>query len=89
MCPPCASTTWRASASRRLVSPDIAEDELEQRAQELLLSAVTKRLSSRETVVLASDTLLASERAIAVVEEQDAHRKRRFCQRLRRCRSRC
>src|SRR6478672_11932464 len=47
---------------RALLSGRVAEDELEQRAQELLLAAAGKRLENRETVVLASDTLDAPER---------------------------
>jgi hypothetical protein len=47
---------------RGLLQGRVAEDELEQRAQELLIGAVTKRLESSETVVVVMETLDAEER---------------------------
>src|SRR6476646_2974793 len=47
---------------RVLLSGRVPDEELEQRAQELLVTAVGKRLENRETVVLASDTLGTEER---------------------------
>jgi len=47
---------------RGLLAGRVAEDELPDRAQELLLAAVNKRLESRETVVLAADGLSRQER---------------------------
>jgi predicted kinase len=42
---------------RALLAGRVAEQELDERAQELLSAAVSKRLESRETVVLAMDSL--------------------------------
>jgi hypothetical protein len=47
---------------RALLAGRVSEEDLEARAQELLLAAVAKRLENRETVVLALDGLAASER---------------------------
>jgi hypothetical protein len=47
---------------RGLLAGRVAVEEIETRAQELLLAAVSKRLESRETVVLATDGLGAEER---------------------------
>jgi hypothetical protein len=47
---------------RGLLSGKVAEEELEQRAQELLAAAVGKRLQNRDTVVLVADGLGAEER---------------------------
>jgi hypothetical protein len=47
---------------RGLLAGRVAEDEVEDRARELLQAAVAKRLDSRETVVLAADTLDPEER---------------------------
>jgi hypothetical protein len=47
---------------RELLSGRVAEDELEERARELLLAAVAKRLERRQSVVLSVDTLEPSER---------------------------
>lgn len=47
---------------RGLLAGRVAEEEVESRAQELLTAAVTKRLESKETVVIAADTLAAEER---------------------------
>jgi hypothetical protein len=47
---------------RTLLAGRVSEDELPARAQELLLAAVSKRLESRETVVLALDGLEPEER---------------------------
>jgi len=47
---------------RTLLAGRVAEQELEMRAQELLLAAVTKRLQNRDTVVLAAERLDADER---------------------------
>jgi predicted kinase len=47
---------------RALLAGRVAADDLEVRAQELLLAAVSKRLENRETVVLAADGLLPAER---------------------------
>ena len=47
---------------RALLAGRVSDDELEGRAEELLLTAVTKRLENRETVVLATDGLGAEER---------------------------
>src|ERR1039458_4197093 len=47
---------------RGLLGGRVAAEELEARAEELLQAAVTKRLESRETVVLAADSLDVSER---------------------------
>jgi hypothetical protein len=47
---------------RGLLAGRVAEEEIESRAQELLQAAVTKRLESKETVVIAADTLAAEER---------------------------
>jgi hypothetical protein len=47
---------------RKLLAGKVAEDELEQRAQELLQAAVAKRLQGRETVVLVADGVGAEER---------------------------
>jgi hypothetical protein len=47
---------------RALLAGRVAEAELDQRAQELLLAAVAKRLENRETVVLAAERLDAAER---------------------------
>jgi predicted kinase len=44
----------------------VADEELETRAEELLLTAVSKRLENRETVVLASDGLTPEEREVYV-----------------------
>jgi hypothetical protein len=51
---------------RALLAGRVAEEQLEERAEELLLTAVTKRLENRETVVLASDTLGPEERELYV-----------------------
>jgi hypothetical protein len=47
---------------RTLLAGRVAEQELQERAEELLGAAVSKRLESRETVVLAMDGLEADER---------------------------
>lgn len=47
---------------RSLLSGKVAEEELEDRAQELLRAAVSKRLQNRETVVLVADGVGADER---------------------------
>jgi hypothetical protein len=47
---------------RALLAGRVGEDELDARAAELLSAAVSKRLESRETVVLAADGLDAAER---------------------------
>jgi len=47
---------------RGLLSGKVAEEELEDRAQELLQAAVSKRLQNRETVVLVADGVGAEER---------------------------
>ncbi len=47
---------------RALLAGRVSEEELPERAQELLLAAVSKRLGNRETVVLAVDGLEAAER---------------------------
>jgi hypothetical protein len=47
---------------RTLLAGRVAEPELDERAQELLLAAVAKRLESRETVVIAAEQLDAAER---------------------------
>ncbi len=47
---------------RGLLAGRVGEEELEARAQELLLAAVSKRLENRQTVVLAADGLDAGER---------------------------
>jgi len=47
---------------RTLLAGRVDEAELDARAEELLSAAVSKRLQSRETVVLAADGLEASER---------------------------
>jgi hypothetical protein len=47
---------------RGLLAGRVAAEELEARAEELLLAAVSKRLENRETVVLAADGLLPAER---------------------------
>jgi hypothetical protein len=47
---------------RALLAGRVAEQDLDARAQELLAAAVSKRLESRETVVIALDGLDASER---------------------------
>ncbi len=47
---------------RSLLAGRVAEEEVETRAQELLQAAVAKRLESKETVVIAAETLAASER---------------------------
>jgi hypothetical protein len=47
---------------RALLAGRVAEEDLDARAQELLAAAVSKRLESRETVVIALDGLDASER---------------------------
>jgi predicted kinase len=47
---------------RALLAGRVAEEDLDARAQELLAAAVSKRLESRETVVLALDGLDAGER---------------------------
>jgi predicted kinase len=47
---------------RALLAGRVAEDDIDARAAELLRAAVAKRLDSKETVVLAADTLLAEER---------------------------
>jgi hypothetical protein len=47
---------------RGLLGGKVAEDELEDRARELLQAAVAKRLQSRETVVLVADGVGAQER---------------------------
>jgi hypothetical protein len=62
---------------RLLLSGRVPDEELEQRAQELLVTAVTKRLENRDTVVLASDTLGAEEREtfvrIAAAQRRPRH----------------
>jgi len=62
---------------RVLLSGRVPDEELEQRAQELLVTAVGKRLENRETVVLASDTLGAEEREtfvrIAAAQRRPRH----------------
>jgi hypothetical protein len=47
---------------RSLLSGKVAEEELEERAQELLQAAVSKRMQNRETVVLVADGVGAEER---------------------------
>lgn len=47
---------------RALLAGRVAEEELAERAQELLLAAVSKRLEARETVVLAVEGLEPAER---------------------------
>ena len=47
---------------RALLAGRVAEADIQPKAQELLTAAVSKRLESRETVVLAVDGLLADER---------------------------
>jgi hypothetical protein len=47
---------------RTLLAGRVAEPELDERAQELLLAAVAKRLENRETVVIAAEQLDAAER---------------------------
>jgi len=47
---------------RALLAGRVAEQELDTRAQELLLAAVAKRLEAKETVVLGADGLAAEER---------------------------
>jgi hypothetical protein len=47
---------------RALLAGRVAEQDIPERAQELLSAAVSKRLENRETVVLAVDGLLADER---------------------------
>jgi predicted kinase len=47
---------------RTLLAGRVAEPELDERAQELLLAAVAKRLENRETVVIAVEHLDADER---------------------------
>jgi len=47
---------------RALLSGRVAEEELEERARQLLEAAATKRLSSRQTVVLGPDGLEPAER---------------------------
>jgi len=47
---------------RTLLAGRVAEEELEERAQELLQAAVLRRLQNRETVVLSADGLRAQER---------------------------
>jgi hypothetical protein len=45
-----------------LLAGRVGQDELEARAQELLMGAIAKRLESGETVVLVTETLDADER---------------------------
>ncbi|HUA75407.1 MAG TPA: hypothetical protein VL988_11665 [Solirubrobacteraceae bacterium] len=47
---------------RKLLAGKVSEDDLAERARELLLAAVTKRLQNRETVVLVPDGVGAEER---------------------------
>jgi hypothetical protein len=47
---------------RTLLAGRVAEPEIDERAQELLLAAVAKRLENRETVVIAAERLDAAER---------------------------
>lgn len=47
---------------RALLAGRVSEEEMEERAQQLLATAVTKRLQSEESVVLAADTLDPAER---------------------------
>jgi hypothetical protein len=47
---------------RALLAGRVAEEDLQSRAEELLSAAVAKRLENRETVVLALDSLQASDR---------------------------
>jgi hypothetical protein len=47
---------------RSLLSGKVAEEELEERAQQLLQAAVSKRLQNRETVVLVAEGVGAEER---------------------------
>jgi hypothetical protein len=47
---------------RALLAGRVGQDELEARAQELLMGAIAKRLESGETVVLVTETLDADER---------------------------
>lgn len=47
---------------RGLLAGRVAVEEVEARAQELLLAAVLKRLENRETVVLGADSVRAEER---------------------------
>jgi len=56
-----ASLLWLGKV-RGLLAGRVAAEELEARARELLQAAVLKRLESRETVVIAADSLQAEER---------------------------
>jgi AAA domain len=47
---------------RRLLAGRVAAEEMDARAQELLVAAVSKRLQNKETVVLAADSLQPEER---------------------------
>src|ERR1700722_2042913 len=51
---------------RRRRAGRVAEPEIDERAQELLLAAVAKRLENRETVVIAAERLDAAERGAFV-----------------------
>jgi len=51
-----------AAKVRTLLAGRVGEDELEERAQELLGAAVAKRLANKETVVVAAETLDPAER---------------------------
>jgi predicted kinase len=61
---------------RALLEGRVAAEELESRAAELLAAAVGKRLENRETVVLALDSLQASDRE-AFVRVAAAHKRPR------------
>ncbi len=62
---------------RGLLRGRVPDEELEERAQELLLATVAKRLQNRDTVVLAPDGLEASEREpylrIAAAQRRPRH----------------
>lgn len=62
---------------RALLAGRVPDEEIGERAGELLQTAVTKRLANRETVVLAPDTLEAAEREpflrIAAVQRRPRH----------------
>jgi len=61
---------------RALLAGRVGEEEIEARVQELLSAAVSKRLQNRDTVVLAPDGLLASEREPFVRIAAALHRPR-------------
>ena len=61
---------------RALLAGRVGEDEIEARAHELLLAAVSKRLQNRDTVVLSLDGLLPAEREPYVRVAASLHRPR-------------